>query len=96
MSAPSRSEKTQALTRELPHAFTASSPVFDRELAAKIGKHIAVRRSLCGLSKQQLAARLGVDPMEVETYERGERRMNCKLLLETAKQLKATPRFFFQ
>jgi ribosome-binding protein aMBF1 (putative translation factor) len=96
MSAPSRTKNTQAVIRELPHGFTASSPAFDRELAAKIGKHIAVRRSLCGLSKQQLAARMGVDPMEVEAYERGERRINCKLLLETAKQLKATPRFFFQ
>ena len=95
MSATSRSESTEVLTPELPHAFTSSS-AFDRELAAKIGKYIAVRRSLCGFSKQQLGARLGIDPMEVQAYEQGERRVSCKLLLETAKQLKATPRFFFQ
>jgi hypothetical protein len=48
-----------------------------------------------GLSKPQLAARLGIDSADVEAYERGEKRMSCKLLLEAAKQLKATPRFFF-
>jgi ribosome-binding protein aMBF1 (putative translation factor) len=96
MSAPSRSENGAVLAPELPDTFASSSPAFDGELAAKVGKHIAVRRSLCGLSKQQLAARLGVDPMEVEAYEQGESRMSCKLLLETAKQLKAAPRFFFQ
>jgi hypothetical protein len=41
-------------------------------------------------------ARLGIDPVEVEAYEQGEKRMSCGLLLETAKQLKAKPRFFFQ
>jgi transcriptional regulator with XRE-family HTH domain len=65
-------------------------------LAAKIGKCIAVRRNFCGLSKQRLGARLGIDSMEVEAYEQGEKRMSCRLLLETAKHLKATPRFFFQ
>jgi transcriptional regulator with XRE-family HTH domain len=54
------------------------------------------RRSFCGLSKRQLGARLGIDPVEVEAYEQGEKRMSCGLLLETAKQLKAKPRFFFQ
>ena len=73
-----------------------ASSVFDRDLAVQIGKCITVRRSLCGLSKPQLGARLGIDSMEVEAYEQGEKRMSCRLLLETAKQLNATPRFFFQ
>jgi transcriptional regulator with XRE-family HTH domain len=73
-----------------------SSPTFDRDLAIRIGKCIAVRRNFCGLSKQQLGVRLGIDPVEVEAYEQGEKRMSCRLLLETAKQLNATPRFFFQ
>jgi transcriptional regulator with XRE-family HTH domain len=55
-----------------------------------------MRRSLCGLSKLQLAARLGIDTADVLAYEQGEKRMSCKLLFETAKQLKASPRFFFQ
>ena len=95
MSASSRSGNKQILTQELQDA-ARSSPAFDRDLAAKIGKCIAVRRSLCGLSKQQLGARLGIDSADVEAYEQGEKRMGCKVLLETAKQLKATPRFFFQ
>jgi transcriptional regulator with XRE-family HTH domain len=73
-----------------------SSPAFDRDLAIKIGKYIAVRRNLCGLSTQQLGTRLGIDSDEVEAYERGAKRMNCSLLLQAAKQLNTTPRFFFQ
>jgi transcriptional regulator with XRE-family HTH domain len=73
-----------------------SSPGFDRDLAAMIGTRVAMRRSLCGLSKLQLAARLGIDIEDVSAYEQGEKRMGCKLLLETAKQLKASPRLFFQ
>jgi ribosome-binding protein aMBF1 (putative translation factor) len=95
MSASTRSENKHVLTQELQDA-ARSSPVFDRDLAAKIGKCIAVRRSLCGLSRQQLGARLGIDSGDVEAYEQGEKRMSCRFLLETAKQLKAAPRFFFQ
>jgi ribosome-binding protein aMBF1 (putative translation factor) len=73
-----------------------SLPAFDQDVAAKIGRCIAVRRSLCGLSKQQLGARLGIDSTNVDAYEQGSKRISCKLLLETAKQLKARPRFFFQ
>jgi ribosome-binding protein aMBF1 (putative translation factor) len=95
MSAPSRSETQEALKQELRNAVT-SSPAFDPDLAANIGTRVAMRRSLCGLSKLQLGARLGIDTADVSAYEQGEKRMSCKLLLETAKQLNATPRFFFQ
>jgi ribosome-binding protein aMBF1 (putative translation factor) len=95
MSALSRSKTQETLTPELRHA-TTFSPAFDRYLAAKIGTRVAARRSFCGLSRLQLAARLGIDTADVLAYEQGEKRMSCKLLLETAKQLKATPRFFFQ
>jgi transcriptional regulator with XRE-family HTH domain len=73
-----------------------SAPEFDCDLALKIGNSISVRRKLCGLSQQQLAARVGIEPAEVEAYEQGAKRMSCSLLLQTAKQLSATPRFFFQ
>jgi hypothetical protein len=89
-----RSESAGFFTQELQDAATSSS-AFDRDLALKIGKRVAVRRNFCGVSKRQLGARLGIDPVEVEAYEQGEKRMSCRLLLETAKQLKATPRFFF-
>ena len=53
MSASSRSETQEALKQELRNAAT-SSLAFDRDLAAKIGTRLAMRRSLCGLSKLQL------------------------------------------
>lgn len=71
-------------------------PAVDQDVAARIGRCIAVRRSLCGLSKQQLGARLGIDSADVDAYEQGAKRVSCKLLLEIAKHLKARPRFFFQ
>ena len=95
MSASARSETRETLTQELWKVAT-SSPSVDQDLAVKIGTRVAMRRSLCGLSKLQLGARLGIDTAEVSAYEQGEKRMSCKLVLETAKQLNATPRFFFQ
>jgi ribosome-binding protein aMBF1 (putative translation factor) len=95
MSASFQSKTQEALTQELRSAAT-SSPAFDRDLAAKIGTRVAMRRSLCRLSQLQLGARLGIDAADVSAYEQGEKRMSCGLLLETAKQLKASPRFFFQ
>jgi ribosome-binding protein aMBF1 (putative translation factor) len=95
MSTSFRSETQEGVTQEVQDVAT-SLPAFDRELAAKIGGRVAMRRNLCGLSQLQLAARLGIDGVDVSVYERGEKRMSCKLLLEAAKQLKATPRFFFQ
>jgi hypothetical protein len=73
-----------------------SSKTFNRDVAAKIGKYIEARRILCALSQQQLGVRLGLRATEVSAYEQGAKRMSCKLLLETAKQLKVRPRFFFQ
>jgi hypothetical protein len=37
--------------------------------------------------KAAIGSEAGIDSMEVEAYERGEKRMSCKILLETAKQL---------
>jgi transcriptional regulator with XRE-family HTH domain len=95
MSASFRSKTQETLTQELRNAAT-SSPAFDRDLAAKIGTRVAMRRSLCRLSKLQLGARLGIDTADVSAYEQCEKPMSCKLLLETAKRLNARPRFFFQ
>jgi len=91
----SRSEYQRPLVDELENGAT-SSPLFDQDVASKIGKRISVRRSLCGLSQEQLGARLGIDSSDVDAYERGAKRINCKILLETTRQLRAELRFFFQ
>ena len=90
-----RSENKENFTDELGDPAELSS-AFDRDLAVKIGRCIAARRSLCGLSKQQLGVRLGVALADVDAYEQGTKRISSRLLLETAKQLRARPRFFFQ
>jgi ribosome-binding protein aMBF1 (putative translation factor) len=94
MSVLSRSETEEILFAESADA-ARSSASSDLDLPAKIGKRIQARRILCGLSKQQLGARLGIRGADVNAYEQGAKRVSCELLLETAKQLKATPRFFF-
>ena len=95
MSASFRYENKEAFPNEVGD-FARSSPAFDRDLAVKIGRCIAARREVCGLSKQQLGVRLGVASPDVDAYEQGVKRISCRLLLETAKQLRARPRFFFQ
>jgi ribosome-binding protein aMBF1 (putative translation factor) len=90
MSASTKS-KDEHLRSEALQFAAQSAPTFDRDSALKIGKSIAVRRKLCGLSQQQLAARIGIDPSEVEAYEQGAKRMSCSFLLQTAKQLNVTP-----
>jgi ribosome-binding protein aMBF1 (putative translation factor) len=95
MSASTRSKDERLLTEEFRVA-TESTPAFDRDLALKVGKSISVRRKLCGLSQQQLAERVGIEPAEMQAYEQGAKRMSCSVLLQTAKQLNASPRFFFQ
>jgi len=88
-------ENKKDLTDDLWDSAGLSS-AFDRDLAAKIGRCIAARRSLCGLSKQQLGVRLGIASADLDAYEQGAKRISSRLLLETAKQLRARPRFFFQ
>jgi len=69
---------------------------FDRAVAASVGRCIMLRRTLCGLSQQQLGLRLGIDAAEVDAYEQGEQRITVRLLLDTAKHLRAHPTLFFQ
>ena len=95
MSVPFLFDKKDILAEEFPDA-ERSLPTLDQDGAANIARRIRVRRTFCGLSQQQLGARLGVDLADVDAYEQGTKRISCKLLLETAKQLKASPRFFFQ
>ena len=95
MLVPFRSENRDIVTLELPDA-VRSLPDFDHDSTANIGRRIRVRRTFCGLSQRQLGARLGIDFVDVDAYEQGAKRISCKLLLETAKQLQASPRFFFQ
>jgi ribosome-binding protein aMBF1 (putative translation factor) len=69
---------------------------FDRSVAATVGRCIALRRALCGLSEHQLATRLGIASSDVEAYEQGKKRISAKLLLQTAAILRVRPVFFFQ
>jgi ribosome-binding protein aMBF1 (putative translation factor) len=69
---------------------------FDRSVAASVGRCIMLRRTLCGLSRHQLGTKLGIDSSDVEAYEQGTKRITAKLLLETAKILRAMPVLFFQ
>jgi ribosome-binding protein aMBF1 (putative translation factor) len=72
------------------------SCAFDRAVAASVGRCITLRRTLCGLSQQQLGIRLGIDAAEVDAYEQGEQRITVRLLLDIARHLRAHPTLFFQ
>jgi hypothetical protein len=72
------------------------SIALDRSVAASVGRSIELRSTPCGLSKQKLTARLSIDAADVDAYEQDEKRISIKLLLETAKHLRAHPTLFFQ
>jgi ribosome-binding protein aMBF1 (putative translation factor) len=85
---PTFSDKPQSIQKE-PRSF-------DKAVSSSVGRCIMLRRTLCGLSQQQLGIRLGIDAAEVDAYEQGAQRISVKLLLDTAKHLRAHPTLFFQ
>ena len=69
---------------------------YDRSVAKSVGRCIMLRRTLCGLSRSQMGAKLGIDASDVEAYEHGTKRISAKLLLEAVGILRVRPVFFFQ
>jgi transcriptional regulator with XRE-family HTH domain len=66
-------------------------PDSQRELYREIGRRIAKRRSILGLSQLQLAARLGVSRPSLSNVERGAQRLLVNSLFEIAAALNTSP-----
>ncbi len=62
---------------------------------AHIGRRIRLRRTLLGVSQQQLAAAVGVTFQQIQKYETGINRMSAARLYDVARSLGVPEAFFF-
>ena len=60
-----------------------------------VGSQIQLRRALLRMSREQLAAQVGVTAAEMEAYEAGQRRVPADLLVDIAETMAAPISYFF-
>jgi len=60
-----------------------------------VGNRVRLRRSLLGMSQEQLAAVIGVSFQQVQKYERGTNRISASRLFDVARALEVPISFFF-
>lgn len=61
-----------------------------------VGKRLRLRRTLIGLSQEQLAAAVGVTFQQIQKYERGSNRVSASRLYDVARVLGVEIGFFFE
>src|SRR6188768_2616137 len=61
-----------------------------------VGGRVRMRRTLLGVSQEQLADSLGLTFQQVQKYERGANRVSASKLYESARALQAPVSFFFE
>ncbi len=62
----------------------------DNEFSEKIGKRIFERRKQLGMTQEELSEIIDTTPQAISNYERGERELKAKALLEIAQALNVT------
>jgi len=60
-----------------------------------IGNRIKSKRTILGLSQQQLADNIGISCQQIQKYEYGKNALNANRLLEISNSLKEPVAFFF-
>lgn len=61
-----------------------------------VGKRLRLRRSILGMSQENLAEILGITFQQVQKYEKGINRVSASRLHEIAKALNVSISFFFE
>ncbi|SDH89901.1 helix-turn-helix domain-containing protein [Roseospirillum parvum] len=61
-----------------------------------VGRRLRLRRTLLGMSQEQLAAAIGVTFQQVQKYERGGNRISASRLFDVARVLGVPISFFFE
>lgn len=67
----------------------------DNPVDAQIGRNIARRRTLLGLSQTALANHAGISFQQVQKYETGTNRVACSRLFKFAEVLRCSPADLF-
>jgi transcriptional regulator with XRE-family HTH domain len=60
-----------------------------------VGQRVRMRRTLMGMSQEELGRRLGLTFQQVQKYEKGANRISASRLAEIAGILEVAPTFFF-
>ena len=60
-----------------------------------VGKRLRDRRTLLGITQQQLAEMLGITFQQVQKYEKGANRMGCSRLFDVCNILDVDANYFF-
>lgn len=61
-----------------------------------VGRRVRLRRTLLGLTQQELGEQIGVTFQQIQKYERGTNRISASRLWEIARVLKVPVAFFFE
>ncbi|MBI2234153.1 MAG: helix-turn-helix transcriptional regulator [Micavibrio aeruginosavorus] len=61
-----------------------------------VGARIRLRRSVLGLSQDNLAEALGITFQQIQKYERGTNRVSASRLYQLSQLLDVAPNFFFE
>lgn len=69
--------------------------VFTLMVDKKVGKKVADRRMSMGLSREQLAEKIGVTHQQLGKYEKGENRVSCGRMVLIAGALCKSVAYFF-
>jgi transcriptional regulator with XRE-family HTH domain len=73
-----------------------STELKTQEIERHVGQRIRERRTMLGLTQQQLADLIGVTYQQAHKYERGINRVSAGRLYELARVLSVDVGFFFQ
>src|SRR5437660_752268 len=65
------------------------------QIDRSLGNRLRERRTSSGLSQEQLAEKLQIDPKDINLYETGAKRISADRLLRLAKALGVRPVYFF-
>lgn len=71
-------------------------PTLARRVDRHVGERIRERRTLLGLTQEQLAAALNISYQQVQKYETGANRVSAGRLYEIAKELDCNVALFFE
>ncbi|MDD3289125.1 MAG: helix-turn-helix transcriptional regulator [Alphaproteobacteria bacterium] len=63
---------------------------------ARVGRRLALARSLCGLSQGRLGALVGVTFQQIQKYEHGTNKISASNLLRLANALNVSIDWFFE
>jgi len=61
-----------------------------------VGKRLRLRRTLLGMSQEQLAGAVGVTFQQIQKYERGSNRVSASRLYDVARVMGVSISFFFE